>query len=76
MDLTDSRANDRFFAEACPTDVIDAAARVGEIHAKRSFPGNFLKENLAIQFNLVVRAHRHGGEKFFSWFALHLPEER
>ena len=64
LDLTDSRATDRFFAESRPTHVIDAAARVGGIHANRSYPANFIEENLAIQANLVASAHRHGVEKF------------
>lgn len=64
VDLTDSRATDRFFAGARPTHVIDAAARVGGIHANRSFPANFIEENLAIQSNLVASAHRYGVEKF------------
>ena len=64
VDLTDALSTDRFFAEARPTHVIDAAARVGGIHANRSFPANFIEENLAIQSNLVASAHRHGVQKF------------
>lgn len=64
VDLSDSRATDGFFAAARPTHVIDAAARVGGIHANRSFPASFLEENLSIQSNLIASAHRHGVEKF------------
>jgi GDP-L-fucose synthase len=64
VDLTDSRATDQFFAEMRPSHVIDAAARVGGIHANRSFPASFIEENLAIQSNLVASARRHGVEKF------------
>jgi GDP-L-fucose synthase len=64
LDLMDSRATDRFFKETRPTHVIDAAARVGGIHANRSFPASFLQENLAIQSNLISAAHHHDVEKF------------
>ena len=64
LDLMDSRATDQFFKETRPTHVIDAAARVGGIHANRSFPASFLQENLAIQSNLISAAHRHDIEKF------------
>ncbi len=64
LDLTDAVATDRFFADARPTHVIDAAAKVGGIHANRSFPAEFIETNLNIQANLVASAHRHGVEKF------------
>lgn len=64
VDLRNSGATNRFFAAERPTHVIDAAARVGGIHANRSYPANFIEENLAIQSNLVASAHRHGVKKF------------
>ena len=64
LDLMDSQATDQFFKETRPTHVIDAAARVGGIHANRSFPASFIEENLVIQLNLVSAAHRHDVEKF------------
>jgi GDP-L-fucose synthase len=64
LNLMDPLATDSFFREAKPTHVIDAAARVGGIHANRSFPANFIGDNLSIQSNLVASAQKHGVEKF------------
>jgi GDP-L-fucose synthase len=64
VDLMDADATNQFFADTRPTHVIDAAARVGGIHANRTWPANFLEENLAIQSSLISAAHRHGVEKF------------
>ena len=63
LDLTDQRTVDAFFANTTPTHVFVAAARVGGIHANRSFPVNFIEENLRIQTNIVSAAQRHGAEK-------------
>jgi len=63
LDLTDPRATDRFFAEARPTHVFLAAARVGGIHANRTWPAEFVEENLAIQSSVIGAARRNGVEK-------------
>ena len=60
LDLTDAAAVDAFYAAAKPEIVIDAAARVGGIHANNTYPADFMRENLAIQMNLIEGARRHG----------------
>ena len=53
LDLTDTRAVHAFFAEARPRHVILAAAKVGGILANSSYPADFIRENLAIQNNVI-----------------------
>ena len=64
LDLMDGRAVDAFFAKERPQYIFDAAARVGGIHANNTFRGDFIRENLQIQINLIDAAHRHGATKF------------
>ncbi len=64
LDLTDQAATRDFFASVRPEVVIDAAARVGGIHANDSYPADFIRDNLLIQNNLIDCAHRCGVEKF------------
>ncbi len=63
VDLTDARAVDAFFAARRPEFVFLAAAKVGGILANDTFPGDFIRENLAIQLNVLDAARRHGVEK-------------
>jgi GDP-L-fucose synthase len=63
LDLTDRDAVEAFFADARPQYVFLAAAKVGGILANASYPADFIRENLAIQLNVIDAAHRHGVEK-------------
>ena len=63
LDLTDSAAVTSFFANEKPTHVILAAAKVGGIHANNTYPAEFLRDNLAIQTNVIHSAWRHGVQK-------------
>jgi len=60
LDLTDAAATDALFAAERPTHVFLAAAKVGGIHANTSYPVEFLRDNLAIQLNVIEAARRHG----------------
>lgn len=53
LDLTDSTQVDRFFAEEKPEYVFLAAAKVGGIHANNTYPAEFIRDNLAIQTNVI-----------------------
>lgn len=53
LDLRDRSAVFDFVNQNSPEVVIDAAAKVGGIHANNSFPADFLSENLQIQVNLM-----------------------
>jgi GDP-L-fucose synthase len=64
VDLMERRAVDAFFAKERPEYVFDAAARVGGIQANNTFRGDFIRENLLIQINLIDGAYRHGATKF------------
>jgi GDP-L-fucose synthase len=63
LDLGDSAAVDRFFAEHRPHYVFLAAAKVGGIVANDTYPADFIRENLAIQLNVIDAAQRNGVEK-------------
>jgi GDP-L-fucose synthase len=63
LDLRDQAAVDAFFAIEKPQYVFLAAAKVGGIHANRSFPADFIRDNLQIQTNVIDAAHRHGARK-------------
>jgi GDP-L-fucose synthase len=63
LDLADRRAVDAFFDEVRPHYVLLAAARVGGILANSSRPAEFIRDNLAVQLNVLDAAHRTGVEK-------------
>jgi len=63
LDLTDARAVDVFFEEHTPRYVFLAAGKVGGILANDSFPGDFVRENLSIQLNVIESSRRHDVEK-------------
>ncbi|MEC5384401.1 GDP-L-fucose synthase [Uliginosibacterium sp. H3] len=60
LDLTDAGATDDFFAQHKPEYVFLAAAKVGGIVANNSYPAEFIRDNLAIQTNVIHSAWRHG----------------
>jgi GDP-L-fucose synthase len=57
LDLMDAGQVGRFFAAEQPDYVIMAAGRVGGIVENRSYPADFLRENLALQLNVLGAAH-------------------
>lgn len=63
LDLTDQQAVDAFFAVERPEFVFLAAAKVGGIHANDTYPAEFLRDNLAIQTNVIHSAWKHGAKK-------------
>ena len=63
LDLTQQAAVDAFFAEERPDFVFLAAAKVGGIHANATYPADFLRDNLAIQTNVIHSAWAHGVRK-------------
>jgi len=58
LDLTDQAAVEAFFQEERPEFVILAAAKVGGILANDTYPGQFIRDNLAIQMNVIHSAWR------------------
>jgi GDP-L-fucose synthase len=59
LDLTSQAAVDAFFTAEKPDYVFLAAARVGGIHANNTYPAEFIRDNLAIQTNIIHAAYRH-----------------
>ena len=60
LDLTDEPATRAFFQAEKPEYVFLAAAKVGGIVANNSFPAEFIRDNLAIQTNVIHAAHLSG----------------
>lgn len=59
LDLTEQTAVRDFFATEKPEYVLLAAAKVGGIHANNTYPAEFIRDNLAIQTNVIHEAWRH-----------------
>ena len=64
LDLRDRKAVFDYLAKHTPDVVIDAAAKVGGIHANDTYPAEFLSDNLLIQVNLMDAAAQAGVDKF------------
>lgn len=60
LDLTSQAAVEAFFAVEKPDYVFLAAAKVGGIHANNSYPAEFIRDNLAIQTNIIHAAYLNG----------------
>ncbi len=63
LDLENQLAVNAFFDETKPQYVILAAAKVGGIMANNTFPAEFIRNNIAIQMNVIEAAHRTGVRK-------------
>ncbi|WP_375208043.1 GDP-L-fucose synthase family protein [Hyphococcus sp.] len=64
VDLLDRNAVNAFFEAAGVEYVILAAAKVGGIIANDTESGDFIRDNLYIQTNVIDAAYRHGVKKF------------
>ena len=63
LDLTDRPRVFDVLSSIKPDIVIDAAARVGGIHANNTYPAEFLSENLQIQTNVMDASHHAGVDR-------------
>ncbi|MDD3519452.1 MAG: GDP-L-fucose synthase, partial [Chromatiales bacterium] len=63
LDLTDQAATQAFFETERPQYVFLAAARVGGILANDTRPAEFIRDNLAIQTNVIHSAWQTGVER-------------
>jgi GDP-L-fucose synthase len=59
IDLTSQAAVEVFFAAEKPDYVFLAAAKVGGIHANNTYPAEFIRDNLAIQTNIIHAAYKN-----------------
>ena len=58
LDLTDQTATEAFFRDQQPDFVFLAAAKVGGIVANNAYPAEFIRDNLAIQSNVIHAAYK------------------
>ena len=63
LDLRDQIAVRNFFYDEKPVYVFLAAAKVGGIMANKTYPADFIFDNLAIQNNVIHAAYLSGVEK-------------
>ena len=63
LDLTDAAAVSAFFERNRPQFVVLGAAKVGGILANATYPGDFIRDNLAIQSNVIEASRRSGVER-------------
>lgn len=76
LDLTNQASVETFFATERPDYVFLAAAKVGGIHANNEYPAQFIRDNLAIQTNIIHAAWLCGVQRLLflgSRLQLHLP---
>jgi GDP-L-fucose synthase len=59
LDLCDAEKTKAFFEREKPKYVFLCAAKVGGIIANRDYPVEFIRDNLAIQQNVITCAHQH-----------------
>lgn len=64
LPLDDANAVEAFFTAEKPDYVYLAAAKVGGIIANDTYGGDFIRDNLKIQTNVIDAAYRHGVKKF------------
>jgi GDP-L-fucose synthase len=63
VNLTDQNKVESFFIENRPDYVFLCAAKVGGIGYNKSFPADFIRENLQIQTNVIDSSYRYGSKK-------------
>ena len=66
LDLCNQGAVDDFIRNERPEFIINAAGKVGGIHANNTYPGEFIRENLLINANLIHSAWKHGVVRFLN----------
>jgi len=63
LDLGSREAVNAFFSSERPDFVFLAAAKVGGIVANTSYPADFIRDNIAIELNVIDAAYRYGSKK-------------
>ncbi len=66
LDLCNQGAVDDFIRRERPEFIINAAGKVGGIHANNTYPAEFIRENLLINANLIHSAWKHGVARFLN----------
>jgi GDP-L-fucose synthase len=58
--------SNRFLSDEKPDCIINAAARVGGIHANSTYPAEFIHQNLILNANLIHSAWKNGVSRFLN----------
>ena len=66
LDLLNQSAVEDFIKLQKPDIVINAAAKVGGIHANDTYPAEFIHQNLLINTNLIHAAWQNGVGRFLN----------
>ncbi len=66
LDLCNQGAVDDFIRRERPEFIVNAAGKVGGIHANNTYPAQFIRENLLINANLIHSAWKHGVARFLN----------
>ena len=67
LDLLDQKATETFFSENRPEYVFHLAAKVGGIIGNKTYPADFLYENLLINTNVLSMAHKYSTKKVLNF---------
>jgi len=63
LNLLDPAAVNHFFEQQRPAHVFLAAAKVGGILANNTYPADFIRDNLAIQNNIIDSSYHNGVDR-------------
>lgn len=63
INLRDQQQVDNMFAQEKPEFVFLAAAKVGGIQANKTYPAQFIYDNIMIQANIINAAYKHNVKK-------------
>lgn len=63
LDLTDRENTESFFKKELPKYVFLAAAKVGGILANKTYPADFIYQNIMIQSNVIDLSYKYGVKK-------------
>ena len=66
LDLLNQKEVERFLSDEKPDYIINAAARVGGIHANSTYPAEFIHQNLILNANLIHSAWKNGVSRFLN----------
>jgi GDP-L-fucose synthase len=66
LDLLDQASVEKFIERERPDVVINAAAKVGGIHANKTYPADFIYQNLLVNTNLIHSAWKYGVNRFLN----------
>ena len=66
LDLLNQSEVEKFLSSEKPDFIINAAARVGGIHANSTYPAEFIHQNLVLNSNLIHSAWKNGVLRFLN----------